>query len=118
MCARLRPLGSCPSRPGGARAGDRRVSPMSIPIVHTETHPPELAEDDDGEDRPLLSVRLNVSELDDSWNSADVMLQEDAALDPDQVADAVLRCALAVAQLRGDGTLVALQQRLANWGQG
>ena len=84
--------------------------------VRTETAPPEPDVEDEGEDRPLLSVRCSISELDDSWNTADCMLQETAARDPDQVADAILRCALALGQLRGDGTLVALQQRLANWG--
>ena len=83
--------------------------------VKTETSPPEP--DVEGEDRPLLSVRSSITELDDAWNTTEVMLQEAAARDPDQVADAILRCALALGQLRGDGTLVALQQRLSNWGQ-
>ncbi len=86
--------------------------------VHTETQPPEPVEEEDGEDRPLLSVRMSVSELDDTWNSADVMLGEEFATDPDQVADAILRCALGLAQVRDRGTLIALQQRLANWGRG
>lgn len=93
----------------------REVHLPMIPDVHTETLPPELAED--GEDRPLLSVRATISELDDIWNSAEVMLGEEFAADPDQVADAILRCALGLAQVRGRGTLIALQQRLASWGQ-
>ena len=84
--------------------------------VRTETSPPDPDVEDEGEDRPLLSVRFSVTELDDAWNTAEVMLQEAQARDPDQVADAILRCALALGQIRGDGTLVALQQRLANWG--
>jgi len=84
--------------------------------VRTEASPPEPDVEDEGEDRPLLSVRFSITELDDAWNTAEVMLQEAQARDPDEVADAILRCALALGQLRGDGTLVALQQRLANWG--
>lgn len=89
-------------------------------IVHTETGPaePDVVNDSDEEDRPLLTVRVEVgSELGYSWGSVETIPQEVAVTDPDQVAGAMIRCLLAVGQLRGSDTLIALQQRLANWGR-
>ena len=53
--------------------------------------------------------------MDETMHESGTILQEDAAM-PDAVAEAILRCALGIAQQRGPDTLIALQQRLAAWG--
>lgn len=82
--------------------------------VETEVIPPEPVEDDE---RWSSSGRLSVH-----WFNPDavmfetaVQLMDDAASDPQQFADAVLRSALALASLVGPEHSWAVMERLASY---
>lgn len=83
--------------------------------IEVETTPPEAQEDGGGDNR-LLNVSVDIHDLDNRLHSAGTMLDEEQAT-PDEIADALLRCIQAVAGLRGSDVLVALQQRIMDWGR-
>jgi hypothetical protein len=76
--------------------------------VETEVIPP--VEDEDGEDQPSAYVASSVSGVNGVTYNANLVVL--GPITDDDVADALVKTALAAAQLYGSGAWFALQQRL------
>ncbi len=85
---------------------------MSGPPIETDITPPDVAEDEGGDDR---HARLGVHFIDINEVSYDaaVSLFLDNSQDAEQFADSLLNIALAIASMRGPEFNWAVMQRFA-----
>lgn len=85
--------------------------------VTSETLPPDVDQDDGEGDGDFLNVSISISELDGTWHNASTCIPADV-LTPDAIAEALIQCIVGTAAARSSHTLIALQQRLLDWGTG
>lgn len=84
---------------------------MDLELDHGQAEP-EQDEPEDGS----LGVNVSVSEVDGTWHSATTCIPVDL-LTPEAIAEVMISCLIGVAATRSPSTLIALQQRLMDWGR-
>ena len=82
--------------------------------VQTHIEPPST-EPDEGGGGPSTRISVWISTADDTALDAAVQLFDEAASNPDQIADALLAAALAAANLAGPDVAWAAMQRFARY---
>lgn len=77
--------------------------------AETHTEPPCPVHDDGGDDEPLLSANIAISEPDGTYRSANCILEQHT---DDALAAALVSCLRAIAAHRGQGLQLALHKRI------
>ena len=81
--------------------------------VEVSVEPPDCDHDDGGDGEPSARLHVTLVDADDVVFDTGVQLFDDAARDPERVADALLRATLALAHLAGPDVAWAAVQRFA-----
>lgn len=82
--------------------------------VETRVEPPAPDEDDDGDSR-ATRLSVHIIGADNTSREASVQLFDDAAEDPERIAEALLGASLALAHLCGPETSWAVMQRFSQY---
>jgi len=86
-----------------------------MPDIQTNVSPPEPDQDDEGSGSRSTRVSVSVIKVDDTALDAGLQLLDDDAASPDRIAEALLRTALAAANLAGPDVAWAAMRRFADY---